>query len=143
MYFLIYFTVLLRQLRRPYISGFIFQVPLVYNYSTYYTNRVPTRFDTPSTRLYVWFAYASGILLKHQLRGEMRQYIDYVVYLNRIDSHHRLNEYTILYVFRAPRYDSPILLSWYKQYIIVLEKQNNIIRYYATYIRLSLQNQRT
>jgi len=43
MYFPLYFIVLLKQLRRLYIGGFIFQVPLVYNYSTYYTNRVLTR----------------------------------------------------------------------------------------------------
>ena len=63
MYFLIYFTVLLRQLRRLYISGPIFQVPPVYNYSTCCTNRVLTRlihqvrvyaFGVP-TRLRVWY----------------------------------------------------------------------------------------
>ena len=62
MYFLMCFTVLLRQLRRLYTSGFIFQVPLVYNYSTCRTNRVPTRsvrrvrvyaFGVPTTRLRV------------------------------------------------------------------------------------------
>ena len=41
--FPLYFTVLLKQLRRLYTGGFIFQVPPVYNYSTYYTNRVFTR----------------------------------------------------------------------------------------------------
>ena len=123
MYFLTSFMVLLRQLRRLYTSGSIFQVPPVYNYSTCCTNRVPTRFDTLSTRLRVRFAYASGILLKYQLRGEVRQYIDYVAHLNRIDSYHRLNKHTILYVFRAPRYDSPILLSWYKQKEITLNNR--------------------
>jgi hypothetical protein len=63
MYFLMCFMVLLRQLRRLYISGFIFQVPLVYNYSTCRTNRVLTRsvrrvrvyaFGAPTTRLRVW-----------------------------------------------------------------------------------------
>jgi len=58
--------VLLKQLRRLYISGFIFQVPPVYNYSTYRTNRVPTRsvrqvrvyaFGAPTTRLRVWCTY--------------------------------------------------------------------------------------
>ena len=49
-------------------------------------------------------------------QGEARQYIDYVVNLNRIDSHHHPNEHTILYVFRAPGYDSIVPLSWYKQY---------------------------
>ena len=43
MYFLTSSMVLSRQLWRLYISGSIFQVPLVYNYSTYYTSRVPTR----------------------------------------------------------------------------------------------------
>src|SRR5882757_5251914 len=63
MYFLMCFIVLLRQLRRLYISSFIFQVLLVYNYSTCRTNRVLTRsvrrvrvyaFGTPTTRLRVW-----------------------------------------------------------------------------------------
>ena len=43
MYFLTSSMVLLRQLRRLYASGSIFQVPPVYNYSTYCTNRVLTR----------------------------------------------------------------------------------------------------
>ena len=64
MYFLTCFMVLLRQLRRLYISGFIFQVPPVYNYSTCRTNRVPTRlvrqvrvyaFCVLTTRLHVWY----------------------------------------------------------------------------------------
>jgi hypothetical protein len=44
-------------------------------------------------------------------RGRARQYIDYVVYLNRINSHYHPKEHTILYVFRAPGYDSIVLLS--------------------------------
>ena len=64
MYFLTRFIVLLRQLYRLYIRSSIFQVPPVYNYSTYCTNRVPTRsvrqvhvyaFGTPTTRLRVWY----------------------------------------------------------------------------------------
>jgi len=43
MYFLLCSTVVLKQLWRLYIGGFIFQVPPVYNYSTCCTNRVPTR----------------------------------------------------------------------------------------------------
>ena len=43
MYFLTSFIVLLRQLQRLYVSGSIFQVPPVYNYSTCYTDRVLTR----------------------------------------------------------------------------------------------------
>jgi hypothetical protein len=63
MYFLMCFIVLLRQLRRLYTSGFIFQVPPVYNYSTCHTKRVLTRsvrrvrvnaFGAPTTRLRVW-----------------------------------------------------------------------------------------
>ena len=63
MYFLMCFMVLLRQLWRPYISGFIFQVLLVYNYSTCRTNRVLTHlvrrvrvyaFGVLTTRLRVW-----------------------------------------------------------------------------------------
>ena len=59
-------------------------------------------------RLRVWY------ILKHQLRGEVRQYIDYIAHLNRIDSYHRLKEHTILYVFRAPRHDSLVLLNQYE-----------------------------
>jgi len=60
--FLLCFTVLLKQLRRLYIGGFIFQVPPVYNYSTCRTERVLTRtvhqlrvyaFGAPTTRLRV------------------------------------------------------------------------------------------
>ena len=82
-YFLMCFTVLLRQLRRLYTSGFIFQVPPVYNYSTCRTNRVLTRsvrrvrvytFGTPTTRLRV--RYTPKALTN---QGEVRQYIDQVV----------------------------------------------------------------
>jgi hypothetical protein len=59
MYFLTCSIVLLRQLRRLYISGPIFQVPPVYNYSTYRTNRVLTR------SVHQPPAYASGALMKH------------------------------------------------------------------------------
>src|SRR6266568_6487657 len=64
--FLLCFMVLLKQLRRLYIGGFVFQVPPVYNYSTCCTNRVPTRsvhqvrvyaFGAPTTRLRVWCTY--------------------------------------------------------------------------------------
>ena len=117
MYFFLCFMVLLRQLRRLYISGSIFQVLLVYNYSTCCTNCVLTRFDTPSIYLRVQVAYATNTLLKHQLRGEVRQYIDHIVYLNIIDSHYRLKEYTILYVFHAPRHDLLPLIQ-YQQLLI-------------------------
>ena len=104
----------------------------LYNYSTYCTNRVLTRFDTPSTRLRVRFGYASSVLLKHQLRGEVRQYIDHVAHLNRIDSHHRLKEHTIPYVFRAPRHDSLVLLNQYETNSI------NIYDIYSYYFYLLL-----
>src|SRR6266700_6843121 len=64
--FLLCFTVLLKQLRRLYTSGFIFQVPPVYDYSTCCTNRVLARsvhqprvyaFGAPTTRLRVWCTY--------------------------------------------------------------------------------------
>ena len=84
-YFLICFMVLLRQLRRLYISGPIFQVPLVYNYSTYRTNRVLTRlvhqvrvyaFSTLTTRLRVQCTYKALT----NWGGGVHQYIDHVVY---------------------------------------------------------------
>jgi hypothetical protein len=119
MYFPLCFMVLLKQLRRLYTGGFIFQVPPVYNYSTYCTNRVLTRsvhqvrvyaFSALTTRLRVWCTYKA---LTNQ--GEVHQYIDYVVCFNIKDSHHHPKEYTILYVFRALGYDSLVPLSWYKQ----------------------------
>jgi hypothetical protein len=63
MYFPLCFMVLLKQLRRLYIGGFIFQVLPVYNYSTCCTNRVLMRsvhqvrvyaFGALTTRLRVW-----------------------------------------------------------------------------------------
>ena len=113
------FIVLLRQLRRLYTSGPIFQVPLVYNYSTYYTNRVLTRlvhqvrvyiFGAPTTYLRVWCIYEA---LTNQ-GGGASVYKPHSL-LHTIDSHHCLNEHTILYIFYAPKHDSPIPLSWYKQ----------------------------
>ena len=82
----------------------------MYNYSTCCTNRVPTRsaqqprvyaLGAPTTRLRVWCTYEA---LTNQ--GEAHQYIVPVVCFNTKDSHHRLNEHTILNVFRAPRHDS-------------------------------------
>ena len=121
MYFPLCFVVILKQLRRLYISGFIFQVPPVYNYSTCYTNRVLTRsvhqvrvyaFSVPTTRLRVWCTYKA---LTNQ--GEAHQYIDHVVCFNTRDSHHHPNEHTILYVFHAPGSDSLVPLNWYEQFL--------------------------
>ena len=92
----------------------------MFNYSTYCTNCIFTRsvhqprvyiFGVPITRLCVWYTYKA---LTNQ--GVVHQYIDYVVCLNRIDSHHHPNEHTILHVFRAPRYNSLVSLNWYKHY---------------------------
>ena len=118
MYFLICFTVLLRQLRKLYISGPIFQVPLVYNYSTCRTNRVLTRsvrrvhvyaFGALTTHLRVWCTYKA---LTNQGGGALVYRLRSLLYT--IDSYHRLNKHTILYVFRAPRHDSLILLNQYQ-----------------------------
>ena len=117
-HFLSCFMVLLRQLRRLYIGGPIFQVPLVYNYSTYRTNRVLTRsvhqvrvyaFSVLTTRLRVWCTYKA---LTNQGGGVLVYRPRSLLYT--IDSYYRLNKHTILYIFRAPRYDSPVPLSWYK-----------------------------
>ena len=117
-YFLLYFMVLLKQLRRLYISGFIFQVPPVYNYSTYYTNRMPTRlvrqvrvyaFSILTTYLHVWCTY----------KALTNQKEDILVYrpcsLLYIINNHHLNKYIILHIFRAYGYDLLVLLSQYKQ----------------------------
>jgi hypothetical protein len=63
-----------------------------------------------TTCLRVWCTYKA---LTNQ--GEVHQYIDHVVCFNTRDSHHHPKEYTILYVFRALRYDSLVPLNWYKQ----------------------------
>ena len=44
-------------------------------------------------------------------QGGVHQYIDPVVYLNTKDSHHHPKEYTIPNVFRAPGYNSLVLLN--------------------------------
>src|ERR1700723_4612285 len=114
MYFLLYFMVLLKQLRRLYTGGFIFQVPLVCNYSTCCTNRVATRsvhqvrvyaFSAPTTRLRVWCTYKA---LTNQ--GEDASVYRPRSLLHTINSHHP-NKHTILYVFRAREYNSLVLLS--------------------------------
>ena len=66
--FPLYFMVLLKQLWRLYIGGFIFQVPPVSDYSTCYANRVPTR-SVQQPRVYMLvhqpLTYASSALIKH------------------------------------------------------------------------------
>ena len=134
MYFLISSIVLLRQLWRLYASSFIFQVPPVYNYSTCYTSRVFTRlihqvyiyaFSAPTTRLHV---QCTPKALTNQ--GEVRQYINHIAYLNKTDSYHHPNEHTILYIFRAPGYNSPVPLNWYKQPYNYLTFQVWLARFY-------------
>src|SRR3984885_1310399 len=114
MYFLMYFVVLLRQLQRLYIGGFIFQVPLVYNYSTCCTDRMLTRsvhqvrvyaFGAPTTRLRVWCTYEA---LTNQGGGALVYRPRSLLYT--IDSHHP-NKHIILHIFCARRYNSLVLLS--------------------------------
>ena len=102
--FLLCFTVLLEQLRRLYIGGFIFQVPPVYNYSTCYTDRVLTRsvhqvrvyaFGAPTTRLRVWCTYEA---LTNQGASVYRPRS----LLHTIDSHHHPKEHIILYEYFVP-----------------------------------------
>ena len=66
--FPLYSIVLLKQLWRLYIGGFIFQVPPVSDYSTYYANCVPTH-SVQQPRVYALvhqpLAYASSALIKH------------------------------------------------------------------------------
>ena len=59
-------------------------------------------FGAPTARLRVW---CTPEALTNQ-GGRTHQYIDHVACFNTTDSHHRLNEHTILNVFRAPRHDS-------------------------------------
>jgi hypothetical protein len=94
----------------------------LYNYSTYYTNCVLTRlvhqvhvyaFSVLTTRLHIWCTYK---VLTNQ--GEVYQYIDHIVCFNIKDNHHHPKEHTILYIFCALGYNSLILLSWYKHWLI-------------------------
>ena len=94
----------------------------MYNYSTYCTNRVPTRlvhqvrvyaFGAPTTRLRVWCTYEA---LTNQGGGASVYRPRSLLYT--IDSHHYPKEHTILYVFRAPGSDSLVLLSQYKYKLI-------------------------
>ena len=117
MYFLTSFIVLLRQLQRLYTSGSIFQVPLVYNYSTCCTNRMFTRlihqvriyaFGVP-TCLHVWYtpetlAQGGGALVyrPYSLPQQNRQ----LPPSKRAYDTIRIS---------CPRHDSPVPLSWYKQ----------------------------
>ena len=57
--FLLYFSVLLKQLQRLYIGSFIFQVPPVYNYSTCCTNCIFIYL------VYQPLTYTSGVLIKY------------------------------------------------------------------------------
>ena len=115
MYFPLCFVVLLKQLRRLYTGGFIFQVPPVYNYSTCCTNHVLTRsvhqvrvyaFSALTTRLRVWCTYKA---LTNQGGGASVYRPRSLLYI--INSHHYPKEHTILYVFRAPGYNLLILLN--------------------------------
>ena len=65
MYFPLCFMVLLKQLQRLYIGGFIFQVSPVSDYSTYYTNRMPTR-SVHQERAYVFGAPTTAYASLHQ-----------------------------------------------------------------------------
>ena len=89
----------------------------MYNYSTYRTNRVPTRsvrqvrvyaFGAPTTCLRVWCTYEA---LTNQ--GEDASVYRPRSLLYTIDSHHP-NKHMILHVFRARGYDSLVLLSQYE-----------------------------
>jgi hypothetical protein len=76
-----------------------------------YAFGVPTTaFGALTTRLRGW---CTPEALTNQ-GGGTHQYIDHVVCFNIKDSHH-LYKHTILHVFHARRYDSIVLLSWYKQ----------------------------
>ena len=90
-----------------------FKVPPVSDYSTCCANRVPTR-SVQQLRVYAFDAPTTAYASLHQPlvykaltnQGEAHQYIDLVVCFNTKQSHHRLNEHTILNIFRAPRHDS-------------------------------------
>ena len=116
--FLLCFTVLLKRLRRLYTGSFIFQVPPVSDYSTCVRTRIYA-FGAPVSCLRVRCTNHLLTRSVHQPpiykaltnQGEAHQYIDYVVCFNIKDSHHRLKEHTIPYIFRAPRHDSLMLLN--------------------------------
>ena len=67
-------------------------------------------FGAPTNRLRVW---CTPKALTNQGGGALVYRLRSLLY--RIDSHHHPKEHTILYVFRAPGYNSLIPLSWHKQ----------------------------
>jgi len=102
------------QISSRLLSGPVKTYSYLYNYSTYRTNRVPTRsvrqvrvyaFGAPTTRLRVWCTYKA---LTNQ--GEDASVYRLRSLLYTIDSHHP-NKHTILHVFRARGYNSLVLLS--------------------------------
>ena len=102
-------------------------------------------FSVPTTCLRIWCT--NHLLVKYWLiRGEAHQYIDYIVCFNTEASHYHLNEHTILYIFRAPGYDSLVPLNWYKQgYFIIYIKEilvKDIIQIYIKeiFIRYKILN---
>src|SRR6266699_849324 len=93
-------------------------------YFSKYRQYIITALVVLTTCLRVWYtkyvftylvhqplAYASGALMKQLLIRGRHRYIDYIVCFNTKDSHHHPNEHTILYVFRAPGYDSIVSLD--------------------------------
>ena len=58
MYFPLYFSVLLKLLRRLYTGGSIFKVPPMYNYSTYYcTEEFPMYFFGFTVLFLIYFSF--------------------------------------------------------------------------------------
>src|ERR1700679_2972822 len=70
-------------------------------------------FGAPTTHLRGW---CTPKALTNQ-GGRTHQYINHVVCFNTRTSHY-LYKYTILHVFHARRYDSIVLLSWYKHILL-------------------------
>src|ERR1700730_4922172 len=93
--FLLYFTFLLKQLRRLYAGGFIFQVPPVSDYITWCTNaylrvRCTSLLFTRSMHRPLLTRRCTNHLFTKALtnQGGAHQYIDLVVCFNTKDSHH-------------------------------------------------------
>ena len=126
----------------------------MYNYSTCYTNRVLTRL-VRRVRVYAFSALTTRLCVQCTSKALTNQGGGASVYRLRsllyiIDSYYYLNEHTILYVFRAPRSNSLVLLSQYEQlalrhclytrlFTTILPSSNLKIptsaSYYASYIQ--------
>jgi len=63
----------------------------------------------------VWTSSNRNLWTQSRELSELRKPLKFYLFMyDKKESHHHPNKHTILYVFRAPGYNLPVLLSWYK-----------------------------